>query len=461
MNRVINLPGSAGMSRRVPRNARYITLCSGRDGVGKTSVAVNLGIVLARMGNRVLLIDADSGVANAPALLGLNAEKTLADVFSGECQLADAIVRGPAGISLLCGGRQTTVTSSDPALQRRLARDFQNTEARFDYILVDTAALAGTETMSYIDAADDLLLVITPEPGSLSDTFAMLNKLAHRERHHRLHVVVNQSTNIASANDTHQRFGATVRKYIGLDVACAGSIHRDEAIRNAFTLQHPVALYPSNDPSCQTFFRLAQNLRNHLEPCDEHYGIAAALVATIPEEIEDNTNVVNAQAFFSGGERDTDTTIVTAPIETHDQTESGQPPAVADQHASVAPPDDVDKAGNQGVAGRDETLRQQFAGIVAVAEELANRGLLTPDEFDTVIAGLAAVAQRHFPDNAVLNRRVDEIPQFPDEEAGEATDAVDDPFEQSLLGTLKENRAAGKPLEQLLSEFIATKRSRS
>lgn len=454
MNRVVSLPGNASISRHVPRHARYVTICSGRDGVGKTSVAVNLGIVLARMGNRVLLIDADSGVANAPALLGLSADKTLADVFAGECQLADAIVRGPAGLNLLCGGRHITGQTNDPALQRRLARDFQTTEARFDYILVDTIAIAATEAAQYLDAADDLLLVITPEPGSLSDTFAMLNKLAHRDRRHRLHLVVNQSPNVANANDTYQRFSATVRKYIGLDVACAGAIHRDEAIRNAFTLQHPVALYPSNDPSCQAFFRLAQNLRNHLEPCDEHHGIGAALTAVIPAEADANANVVNARAFFNGGERDTDVAAEPTPIPPPGQTEPGEPPNEARLPAGEA------RAADSDTPGRPGDLPRQFAGIVAVAEELANRGQLTPQEFDDVINGLAEVARRHFPDSVLLNRQLDGVAQTGWDDSTDAADVVLDPFEQSLLGTLKENRAAGKPLEQLLSEFIATKRSR-
>lgn len=239
---------------------RVLPVASGKGGVGKSSIAVNLGITLARQGRRVCVLDADTGLANVNILLGLRPEKGLAEVLAGECSIEEILLEGPHGLKIIPGasGIREFVELS-PARQRRLVTELARIERRFDDLIVDTAAGIGDTTLDFLTAGDRILLVITPEPTSLTDAFSLLKLLLRRQQVD-CGVVVNMVSGIDEARTVFQRFSAAVEKYLKSTVRFLGFIQRDESLRSAVTLQHPVALFGEEDPSARPFRRLARSL---------------------------------------------------------------------------------------------------------------------------------------------------------------------------------------------------------
>ena len=245
---------------RGDRPPRIIAITSGKGGVGKSSIAVNLGITLARYGRRVCILDADTGLANVNILLGLRPGKSLEHVLSGECPIEDIIMQGPHGLCVIPGASGISeCVNLDPTRQRRLVNELARIEKDFDYLLLDTAAGISETTLDFLSAAQQVLLVITPEPTSLTDAFSLL-KLALRRHPVECQVVVNMAVNFNEARSVFQRFEGAIRKYLDVDVNFLGFIQRDESMRSAVTLQHPVALFPEGDPSGRPFQRLADAL---------------------------------------------------------------------------------------------------------------------------------------------------------------------------------------------------------
>lgn len=245
---------------RGDRLPRIIAITSGKGGVGKSSIAVNLGITLARYGRRVCILDADTGLANVNILLGLRPGKSLEHVLSGECPIEDIIMQGPHGLCVIPGASGISeCVNLDPTRQRRLVNELARIEKDFDYLLLDTAAGISETTLDFLSAAQQVLLVITPEPTSLTDAFSLL-KLALRRHPVECQIVVNMAVNFNEARSVFQRFEGAIRKYLDVDVNFLGFIQRDESMRSAVALQHPVALFPEGDPSGRPFQRLADAL---------------------------------------------------------------------------------------------------------------------------------------------------------------------------------------------------------
>lgn len=243
-----------------PARPRILAITSGKGGVGKSSITVNLGITLARQGRRVCVLDADTGLANVNILLGLRPQRGLAEVLAGECAIEDILLEGPHGLRIIPGASGIReYVELDAARQRRLVTELARIERHFDDLLLDTAAGVGETTLDFLAAAHQVLLVITPEPTSLTDAFSLL-KLALRRQPVNCRVIVNKVADIAEARGVFQRFSAAIEKYLDTRALFLGFIQRDESLRSAVSLQHPVALFPEHDPSARPFQRLAHAL---------------------------------------------------------------------------------------------------------------------------------------------------------------------------------------------------------
>lgn len=240
---------------------RVIAIGSGKGGVGKSSIAVNLAISLAKGGARVCLLDADTGLANANILLGLTPSYSLENVIDGTKAIEDVMLDGPHGVKIIPGANGITeCVSLQTSQQMKLTQELTRIEAEFDYILVDTAAGIANTTLDFISAAHHALIVITPEPTSLTDAFSLVKLLKRRSSEVYYHVVVNMCGTATEAKKVYQRFSAAVTKFIGVETDYLGCILRDESMRAAVVLQNPVAMFPDADPSCRSFLKLAENL---------------------------------------------------------------------------------------------------------------------------------------------------------------------------------------------------------
>lgn len=243
-----------------------IAITSGKGGVGKSSIAVNLGISLAKTGARVCIFDADTGLANINILLGLTPKAGLEHVLFGAKSIEDIMLNGPFGVKIIPGANGISeCVSLHPRQQLRLTRELARVEGEFDYLLLDTAAGIADNTLDFVGSAHQSVVVITPEPTSLTDAFSLI-KVMHRRRPGMAYqVVVNMCSNVPQAREVFHRFSTAVDKYIGVQLHNLGYLLRDESMRVAVTLQSPVALFPETDPSSRSFIRLADALRKSVD----------------------------------------------------------------------------------------------------------------------------------------------------------------------------------------------------
>ena len=250
-------------TEKKPVLPRVIAISSGKGGVGKSSITVNLGISLAKHGARVCVLDADTGLANANILLGLNPQFSLEHVLYGAKSIEEVMLDGPHGMKIIPGAHGISeCVSLHPRQQLRLTRELARIENDFDFLLVDTAAGISSTTLDFVSAAQHALIVITPEPTSLTDAFSLIKLLKRRSSRLHYHVVVNMCASASQAKEVYHRFCSAIEKYIGVESHYLGFILRDESMRAAVVLQNPVAMFPDDDPSCRSFLRLADTLEN-------------------------------------------------------------------------------------------------------------------------------------------------------------------------------------------------------
>jgi MinD-like ATPase involved in chromosome partitioning or flagellar assembly len=240
---------------------KTLALTSGKGGVGKSNIAINLAITLALRGDKVCILDADTGLANINILLGVAPQHTLEHLLNGEKTLAEILVKGPAGIHIIPGASGVAdCVALAPEQQMLLMRGLDDLEPHYDYLIIDTGAGISATVLHFVAAAQMPIVVITPEPTSLTDAFSLLKVLRRSHFKRPVQVLVNMAPGASKAQNIFNRFQAAVDKYIGLRIIFLGSICRDQAIVNAVARQYPVALGAASTPACQDFNLLADNI---------------------------------------------------------------------------------------------------------------------------------------------------------------------------------------------------------
>lgn len=243
------------------KSPHVIAITGGKGGVGKTSIAINLAIALSKTGSKVCLFDGDTSLANTNIMLGLYPAYTLEHLFTGERSIQDIVINGPEGIQIVPGASGVAqCVELDVGQQQRLVTSMRSIEKHYDYLLVDTAAGIGPTVLHFIAASQVAVIVITPEPTSLTDAFSLLKVLKRRGYRRTAQVIVNMATSPSQAKKAFTRFSQAVEKYLSLRTEYLGSVWMDESMRNAVTTQKPVALFPKSDPSARCFYRLAENI---------------------------------------------------------------------------------------------------------------------------------------------------------------------------------------------------------
>lgn len=236
-----------------------VAVVSGRDGVGKSSVVVNLGLALAKAERRICVWDFDSGPGNVLFLLGLQPRYKLEQVLFEQYPLARVMLESQHGLRLLPSagtlGRHGPFT---PAQERHLADEITILVEQCDCFLVDTAG-GGGASPAFIASADLILLVLTPDSACLADTSELVQQLEN-ERPGSYQVLVNRVANQNEAWEVFNRFSSLVQEHSGASMRLLGFVPRDESLSAAAMLQRPVALLPDSDPSARTFLRLSDAL---------------------------------------------------------------------------------------------------------------------------------------------------------------------------------------------------------
>ena len=223
--------------------ARTLAVTSGKGGVGKTFVSANLAAALARRGERVLVLDADLGLANLDVVLNLFPKITLHDVFTGKAKLEDAILPAPGGFSVLLAGSGLVEYSRLTAeIREQLLKIIETVAPRFDRILLDTGAGISDVVLYAVSLADDVLVVATPEPTSLTDAYATIKVLATQQQRTKISLVVNQVNRAGEGRVIRGQLQQVVDKFVApqlagpdpsLKLELLGEVPIDPSVREA------------------------------------------------------------------------------------------------------------------------------------------------------------------------------------------------------------------------------------
>ncbi len=237
---------------------QVIAVASGKGGVGKTNVSINLACQMARRGQRVLLMDADLGLANVDILLGLRPTLNLSHVVTGECGLNDVLMPGPFGISVIpAASGIKRMAELTPAQHASLVQGFGSLAEPYDVLVVDTAAGISDSVVSFSQASQHVLVVVTEEPTSLADAYGLIKVLNRDAGITRFKVVCNMVSSEGQARKVFERLCAVAERFLDVHLAFAGAIPRDEFLLRAVARQRAVSeLYPATE-SVSAFKRLA------------------------------------------------------------------------------------------------------------------------------------------------------------------------------------------------------------
>lgn len=241
------------------RGGRVVAVASGKGGVGKSVLALNLAAALAGRGRRVALVDADLGLGSLDLLCGLAAEWNLSHVIGGAKRLDEILVTGPAGLKLAAGASGRADLADDfPRFRARLLDEIAHLAARFDEVVLDTPAGLREPTRAFAAAADATIVVTAPEPTSLADAYALVKALAGTTR--RVLALVNMADGSEQAGRVVDRLTATAAAFVGAAVRDAGFVPRDAAVQRSVTSRTPFVLAEPRSPAAKAVLRLAERL---------------------------------------------------------------------------------------------------------------------------------------------------------------------------------------------------------
>lgn len=261
------------MMRNMPTRARILTVASGKGGVGKTVTAINLGLCLAASGKRVVLVDADLGLANVDVLLNLNCRYHLQHVLAGQVDLDEIIVTVPGGLNIVAGASGFGNLANLSEFERhRLLGILSDLQSQADLIIFDTSAGISRNVMAFVDLADLLLVVTTPEPAAMTDAYAMIKTAVQQGVSGHVSVLMNRVANRLEARTCQQRLTQVARRFLNLSIYDAGYIVEDAFVVQAVKQRVPFTV---KYPKCQASYcmmNLAAKLVRNVQAPPERVG---------------------------------------------------------------------------------------------------------------------------------------------------------------------------------------------
>ena len=253
--------GLRRMSKSNP--VRVLAVASGKGGVGKTNISVNLAVSLAHLGKRVMVMDADLGLANLDVMLGLHPQYNLSHVLSGKRNLEEIILTGPAGVRIVpaASGIQNMAELS-PAQHAGLIRAFSELSHTMDVLMIDTAAGISDSVVSFTKAAQEVLVVVCDEPTSLTDAYALIKLLSRDHGVFRFRIVANMVGSIQEGRDLFSKLTRVTDKFLDVMLDFVGVVPYDEYLRKSVRKQRAVVEAFPRSKASLAFKEMAKRIDN-------------------------------------------------------------------------------------------------------------------------------------------------------------------------------------------------------
>lgn len=245
--------------------ARVITITSGKGGVGKSNVAINLGIQLRKMGLNVIILDADFGLANIEVMFGTIPKYNLKDTIEGKKSLKEIITEGPMGVQFISGGNGVEGLANLSKVQLgNLLRGMEQLDELADVILIDTGAGISDSVLEFVASGNEVLLVTTPEPTSLTDSYSLLKALNNHsgfsKENIEIKIIANKVSNMVEGRNLYTKLNLVTERFLQMPLGFLGSIPMDEQIIKAVMRQIPISISYPNARASKAFEKMSAQL---------------------------------------------------------------------------------------------------------------------------------------------------------------------------------------------------------
>lgn len=240
---------------------RVIAVTSGKGGVGKTNVVTNIAYLFSSLGKQVFVLDADIGLANIDVMLGLTPEYNLQHVFSGEKTLSEIIVEGPGGMKILpasSGVQELAELTQEQKLH--LLSEFGTLTDSVDLFLIDTGAGISSNVMYFNMAAQDRIVIVTPEPTSITDAYAIMKVMSKKYSVTRFSMIVNQVQNEREARQLYSNLSGVAEQFLDISIDYIGHIVADRNVTRSVKRQQPVSVLYPESPASLCYVQLAKKI---------------------------------------------------------------------------------------------------------------------------------------------------------------------------------------------------------
>jgi flagellar biosynthesis protein FlhG len=246
---------------------RAIAVTGGKGGVGKTNVSVNLAVAAAELGRKVMLLDADLGLANIDVVLGLHPRYDLSHVMRGECTLEEALIEGPNGVKVIPGASGVQALAElSPAEHTGLIRAFSEVAVDTELLIVDTAAGISDTVLSFSRASHEIVVVVCDEPASITDAYAIIKLLNRDYGHQRFRILANMVRTAQEGRELYSKMCRVTDRYLDVTLGFMGAVPFDESLRKAVRAQRPVVQAFPRSRVAQVFRNLAKKIETWPQP---------------------------------------------------------------------------------------------------------------------------------------------------------------------------------------------------
>lgn len=251
------------------KKGKTISIVSGKGGVGKSNFAVNFSLELLQEQKSVLLFDLDVGMGNIDILLGLSAEYTVIDMIEKELPIRNIIENGPRGLAYISGGTALTdFFTMDQQKRKYFYEQYQQLIDKYDYIIFDMGAGVTSDSLFFVLASDECIVITTPEPTSITDAYGMIKHIINNQQNMPIYVVMNRSRSHKIGERSLNRFKQVISSFLQIDIMKLGILPEDKMVSTAVTRQTPYILLNEKSPVSRALKEIVHHYINEEEVLD-------------------------------------------------------------------------------------------------------------------------------------------------------------------------------------------------